>query len=159
MTTDLITRARDGDGDAFQALTEPHRRELQVHCYRMLGSLQDAEDVLQDTLLAAWQGLGGFERRSSIRTWLYRIATNRCLNALRASSRRPAREWNNPDVEPPAGASDGGEEAGSSVAAVILEGDRRHGDADVGGEQGDQRVDVARVVGADEPGHELLLGG
>ena len=101
MTTDLITRARAGDGDAFRALTEPHRRELQVHCYRMLGSLQDAEDVLQDTLLAAWQGLGGFEGRASIRTWLYRIATNRCLNALRSTSRRPAREWNNPGVEPP----------------------------------------------------------
>ena len=83
MTTDLVTRARAGDGDAFRELTEPHRRELQVHCYRMLGSLQDAEDALQDTLLAAWQGLGGFEGRASIRTWLYRIATNRCLNALR----------------------------------------------------------------------------
>ena len=61
VTTDLITRARAGDGDAFRELTESHRRELQVHCYRMLGSLQDAEDALQDTLLAAWQGLGGFE--------------------------------------------------------------------------------------------------
>ena len=101
MTTDLITRARAGDGDAFRELTEPHRRELQVHCYRMLGSFQDAEDALQDTLLAAWQGLGGFEGRASTRTWLYRIATNRCLNALRSASRRPAREWDNPDVEPP----------------------------------------------------------
>jgi RNA polymerase sigma-70 factor (TIGR02960 family) len=101
VTTDLIARARTGDGDAFRALTEPHHRELQVHCYRMLGSLQDAEDVLQDTLLAAWQGLGGFEGRASIRTWLYRIATNRCLNALRSTSRRPAREWNNPHVDPP----------------------------------------------------------
>ena len=101
VTTDLMTRARAGDGDAFRELTEPHRRELQVHCYRMLGSLQDAEDALQDTLLAAWQGLGGFEGRASIRTWLYRIATNRCLNALRSASRRPAREWNNPEVEPP----------------------------------------------------------
>src|SRR5882762_7771590 len=88
MTTDLITRARAGDGDAFRELTEPHRRELQVHCYRMLGSLQDAEDALQDTLLSAWQSLGGFEGRSSIRTWLYRIATSRCLNALRSASRR-----------------------------------------------------------------------
>jgi RNA polymerase sigma-70 factor (TIGR02960 family) len=101
VTTDLMTRARAGDGDAFRELTEPHRRELQVHCYRMLGSFQDAEDALQDTLLAAWQGLGGFEGRASIRTWLYRIATNRCLNALRSASRRPAREWDNPDVEPP----------------------------------------------------------
>src|SRR6266511_2563730 len=67
----------------------------------MLGSLQDAEDALQDTLLAAWQGLEGFEERASIRTWLYRIATNRCLNARRSASRRPARAWDNPEVEPP----------------------------------------------------------
>jgi RNA polymerase sigma-70 factor (TIGR02960 family) len=101
VTTDLISRARAGDGEAFRALTEPYRRELQVHCYRMLGSLQDAEDALQDTLLAAWQGLGGFEERASLRTWLYRIATNRCLNARRSASRRPAREWDMPGVEPP----------------------------------------------------------
>ena len=101
MTTDLISRARAGDAEAFRELTEPHRRELQVHCYRMLGSFQDAEDALQDTLLAAWRGLGGFEGRASIRTWLYRIATNRCLNALRSASRRPAKAWDNPDVEPP----------------------------------------------------------
>jgi RNA polymerase sigma-70 factor (TIGR02960 family) len=100
--SDLISKARAGDGDAFRELTEPHRRELQVHCYRMLGSFQDAEDVLQDTLLAAWQGIGGFiEGRASLRTWLYRIATNRCLNALRSASRRPAREWDVPKVEPP----------------------------------------------------------
>jgi RNA polymerase sigma-70 factor (TIGR02960 family) len=72
-----------------------------VHCYRMLGSFQDAEDALQDTLLAAWQGLGGFGGRASLRTWLYRIATNRCLNALRSASRRPAKEWDVPKVEPP----------------------------------------------------------
>jgi RNA polymerase sigma-70 factor (TIGR02960 family) len=101
VTADLIARARAGDGHAFRALTEPYRRELQMHCYRMLGSLQDAEDVLQDTLLAAWQGLGAFEGRASIRTWLYRIATNRCLNALRSASRRPAKEWDVPGVEPP----------------------------------------------------------
>jgi RNA polymerase sigma-70 factor (TIGR02960 family) len=101
MTVDLISRARAGDSEAFRALTEPHRRELQVHCYRMLGSLQDAEDALQDTLLAAWKGLGGFEGRASIRTWLYRIATTRCLNVLRAASRRPAKEWDMPTVEPP----------------------------------------------------------
>jgi RNA polymerase sigma-70 factor (TIGR02960 family) len=101
VTADLISRARAGDGEAFRALTEPHRRELQVHCYRMLGSLQDAEDALQDTLLAAWQGLAGFEGRASIRTWLYRIATSRCLNALRAASRRLVREWDIPRVEPP----------------------------------------------------------
>jgi RNA polymerase sigma-70 factor (ECF subfamily) len=100
LTADLLARARAGDGDAFRALTEPLRRELQVHCYRMLGSFQDAEDALQDTLLAAWQGLGGFEGRASIRTWLYRIATNRCLNSLRSASRRPAREWDVPNVEP-----------------------------------------------------------
>ncbi|WP_432853978.1 sigma-70 family RNA polymerase sigma factor [Amycolatopsis sp. CA-161197] len=99
--TDLISRARGGDGEAFRALTEPHRRELQVHCYRMLGSLQDAEDALQDTLLSAWRGLGGFDGRASIRTWLYRIATNRCLSVLRAAKRRPAKEWDIPGVEPP----------------------------------------------------------
>jgi RNA polymerase sigma-70 factor (ECF subfamily) len=97
---DLISRARAGDGDAFRKLTEPYRRQLQVHCYRMLGSLQDAEDALQDTLLAAWQGLGGFEERASLRTWLYRIATNRCLNARRSAGRRPAKKWDVPGVEP-----------------------------------------------------------
>jgi RNA polymerase sigma-70 factor (ECF subfamily) len=101
LTASLISRARAGDGDAFQELTEPHRRELQVHCYRMLGSVQDAEDAVQDTLLAAWQGFGGFEERASLRTWLYRIATNRCLNARRAASRRPPKEWNVSGVEPP----------------------------------------------------------
>ena len=101
MTADLIGRARVGDGDAFRELTEPYRRELQVHCYRMLGSFQDAEDALQDTLLAAWQAMGGFEGRASIRTWLYRIATNRCLNVLRSAGRSPAKEWDNPKVEPP----------------------------------------------------------
>jgi RNA polymerase sigma-70 factor (TIGR02960 family) len=101
VAADLISRARAGDGDAFRELTEPHRRELQVHCYRMLGSFQDAEDALQETLLAAWRGLGGFEGRASLRTWLYRIATNRCLNARRSASRRPAKEWDVPEVEPP----------------------------------------------------------
>jgi RNA polymerase sigma-70 factor (ECF subfamily) len=100
--SDLIARARAGDGEAFRELSDPYRRELQVHCYRMLGSFQDAEDALQETLLAAWQGLGGFiEERASLRTWLYKIATNRCLNALRSASRRPAREWDVPNVEPP----------------------------------------------------------
>jgi RNA polymerase sigma-70 factor (ECF subfamily) len=101
VTTELIARARTGDGEAFRELTGPYRRELQVHCYRMLGSLQDAEDALQDTMLAAWQGLEGFEGRASIRSWLYRIATNRCLNTLRSARRRPAREWDMPGVEPP----------------------------------------------------------
>jgi RNA polymerase sigma-70 factor (TIGR02960 family) len=100
-TADLIPRAQAGDEDAFRELTEPHRRELHVHCYRMLGSFQDAEDILQDTLLAAWQGLGSFEGRASLRTWLYRIATNRCLNARRSASRRPAKEWDVPNVQPP----------------------------------------------------------
>jgi RNA polymerase sigma-70 factor (ECF subfamily) len=99
--TDTISRARAGDGDAFRALTEPHRRELHVHCYRMLGSFHDAEDVLQETLLTAWQSLNGFEGRSSLRTWLYKIATNRCLNALRSVRRRAAKEWNVPEVKPP----------------------------------------------------------
>jgi RNA polymerase sigma-70 factor (ECF subfamily) len=67
----------------------------------MLGSFQDAEDALQDTLLSAWHGLGGFEGRASVRTWLYRIATNRCLNARRAASRRPVKEWDVPNVDPP----------------------------------------------------------
>jgi RNA polymerase sigma-70 factor (TIGR02960 family) len=98
---DLIARARAGDGDAFRELTEPHRRELQVHCYRMLGSFQDAEDTVQDTLLAAWQGFAGFAGRASIRVWLYKIATNRCLNARRSASRRPARQWDVPGVELP----------------------------------------------------------
>jgi len=102
VAADLVERARAGDGDAFRQLIEPYRRELQVHCYRMLGSVQDAEDVLQNTLLAAWQGLAQFEGRASLRTWLYRIATNRCLDALRSASRRPAKEWDVPQVEPPA---------------------------------------------------------
>ena len=87
-----IEQAQTGDERAFAALVEPHRRELQLHCYRMLGSLQDAEDLVQETLLAAWRGLGGFEQRASLRAWLYRIATNRCLNALRERGRRPAAE-------------------------------------------------------------------
>jgi RNA polymerase sigma-70 factor (TIGR02960 family) len=84
-----LARARAGDDEAFRRLTEPHRRELQLHCYRILGSMQDAEDLVQETLLAAWRGLDAFEGRASVRTWLYRIATNRCLNALRDRGRRP----------------------------------------------------------------------
>ncbi|MBS1883732.1 MAG: sigma-70 family RNA polymerase sigma factor [Actinobacteria bacterium] len=84
----VLARARGGDEAAFRALTDPHRRELQVHCYRILGSLQDAEDAVQETMLSAWRALGDFEERSSLRSWLYRIATNRCLNMLRDSSRR-----------------------------------------------------------------------
>jgi RNA polymerase sigma-70 factor (TIGR02960 family) len=84
-----LSRARAGDEDAFQELIDPYRAELQLHCYRILGSLQDAEDQLQETLLAAWRGLVRFEERASLRSWLYRIATNRCLNALRDRRRRP----------------------------------------------------------------------
>jgi RNA polymerase sigma-70 factor (TIGR02960 family) len=89
MSEEQVRLARAGDREAFEALVDPHRVELQVHCYRMLGSLQDAEDVLQETLLAAWVGMEGYEGRAGIRTWLYRIATNRCLNHLRATTRRP----------------------------------------------------------------------
>jgi RNA polymerase sigma-70 factor (ECF subfamily) len=98
VTEEALARARAGDGDAFRELVEPYRRELQVHCYRILGSLQDAEDLVQETLLAAWRSLGRFEARASLRTWLYRIATNRCLNALRDRGRRPKEQYM---VEPP----------------------------------------------------------
>jgi RNA polymerase sigma-70 factor (ECF subfamily) len=84
-----LARAQRGDEAAFAKLTQPYRRELQLHCYRIVGSLQDAEDLLQETMLAAWRGLEQFEGRSSLRAWLYTIATNRCLNALRDRERRP----------------------------------------------------------------------
>jgi RNA polymerase sigma-70 factor (ECF subfamily) len=95
-----LKRARDGDDEAFRDLTDPYRRELLAHCYRMLGSLTDAEDMLQETLLAAWRGLAGFEGRSSLRSWLYRIATNTCLNAIRAGTRRIPSEPT-PPFQPP----------------------------------------------------------
>src|SRR5215471_844477 len=88
MTVDL-ERAKGGDERAFASLFEPFRRDLQLHCYRLLGSMQDAEDLVQETLLAAWRGLNGFEERASLRTWLYQIATNRSLNAIRDRKRRP----------------------------------------------------------------------
>jgi RNA polymerase sigma-70 factor (TIGR02960 family) len=94
--TQRLARARAGDDQAFGDLADPYLSELRVHCYRILGSVQDAEDVLQETLLAAWKGLDHYEGRASLRTWLYRIATNQCLNALRASGRRPR-------LEPPVG--------------------------------------------------------
>jgi RNA polymerase sigma-70 factor (ECF subfamily) len=89
MSVELMRRARNGDGQAFADLVQPHRRELHVHCYRVLGSVADADDALQETLLAAWQAFPRFEGRSSLRTWLYRIATSRCLNMLRSAGRRP----------------------------------------------------------------------
>ena len=73
VTAELIEQARAGDGEAFRTLTDPYLRELQVHCYRMLGSLQDAEDAVQETLISAWQGIATFEGRASLRTWLYRV--------------------------------------------------------------------------------------
>jgi RNA polymerase sigma-70 factor (TIGR02960 family) len=97
----LLQRARNGDEQAFGELTAPYRREIQVHCYRMLGSLTDAEDMLQETLLAAWRGLAGFQERASLRSWLYRIATNQCLNALRSASRRIPAEPVPPFRPPP----------------------------------------------------------
>jgi RNA polymerase sigma-70 factor (TIGR02960 family) len=89
VSEDTLSRARAGEENAFRELVDPYRAELQLHCYRILGSLQDAEDQLQETLVAAWRGLESFEGRASLRAWLYRIATNRCLNALRDRKRRP----------------------------------------------------------------------
>ena len=103
----LLESAKRGDRDAFQALTEPYRREVQVHCYRMLGSLHDAEDLVQETFLRAWRGLDRFEGRASFRGWLYRIATNACLNAIarRPSVRRVLPEMiGAPADQPPDGA-------------------------------------------------------
>ena len=100
MTNTALARARIGDEEAFRELTEPYRRELHVHCYRMLGSLTDAEDAVQETLLAAWRALERFEQRASVRSWLYRIATNRCLNARRDRRRRIPTEPI-PPFEPP----------------------------------------------------------
>lgn len=85
---ELLEAARGGDEDAYRRLVEPHRKALQAHCYRMLGSAHDAEDALQDALLGAWRGLSRFEGRSSLRAWLYRIATNACLTVV---ARRPKR--------------------------------------------------------------------
>jgi RNA polymerase sigma-70 factor (TIGR02960 family) len=97
----LLNRARAGNELAFRELTDPFRRELELHCYRILGSLQDAEDMLQETLLAAWRGLDEFQGRATLRTWLYRIATNRCLNLLRSNARRPAKEVPSMPEPPP----------------------------------------------------------
>jgi DNA-directed RNA polymerase specialized sigma24 family protein len=89
VTAETLARARTGDGQAFEQLIGPYRHELEVHCYRMLGSVQDAEDAMQETLISAWQALPAFEGRSSVRTWLYRVATSRCLNVRRSARRRP----------------------------------------------------------------------
>jgi RNA polymerase sigma-70 factor (TIGR02960 family) len=107
-TSDLIARAAAGDHNAFRELVEVHSHELQVHCYRILGSLQDAEDALQETLVSAWRNLGEFGQRSSLRTWLYQIATNRCLSMLRAGGRRPriARALPEATLPEPTGAGD-----------------------------------------------------
>jgi DNA-directed RNA polymerase specialized sigma24 family protein len=101
VSIELIDRARSGDEAAFEQLVGPLRHEVQLHCYRILGSVANAEDALQETLTAAWLGLPGFEGRASIRTWLYRIATTRCPNMLRSASRRPPANLPMPDVEPP----------------------------------------------------------
>jgi RNA polymerase sigma-70 factor (TIGR02960 family) len=101
VTDRMLMQARAGDEQAFRELTDHYRRELQLHCYRILGSVQDAEDMVQETLLAAWRGLARFEERASVRSWLYKIATNRCLNALRDSGRRPrAQRPPEPPFEP-----------------------------------------------------------
>ena len=89
MSQQLLSRAVSGDEDAFRELTDRYRHELQFHCYRILGSMQDAEEALQETMVSAWRGLARFEERSPLRAWLYRIATNRCLDALRDAGRRP----------------------------------------------------------------------
>ena len=97
----------DVDDGALRAIVDAHRRELHVHCYRMLGSIADADDALQETLVAAWRGLDRFDGRSSLRTWLYRIATNCCLNLLRTRGRRPTTEPLPPfDPPPPTRRSD-----------------------------------------------------
>jgi RNA polymerase sigma-70 factor (TIGR02960 family) len=101
VTADLIGRVKAGDEHAFRQLIGPYQDELQLHCYRILGSAQDAEDALQETLLAAWRGLAGFEGRSSVRTWLYRVATSCCLKVLRSASRRPPANSPPPGEDPP----------------------------------------------------------
>src|SRR5258708_5315632 len=102
VTAGTLARARAGDEQAFRELTDPYRGELLAHCYQILGSVADAEDMLQETLLAAWRGLTGFEGRSSVRAWLHRIAVNGCLNALRDRRRRPGAGGPRPGPRPPA---------------------------------------------------------
>src|SRR5437870_12580812 len=101
VTADLLSRARTGDGEAFRELAGPHRRELQVHCYRMLGSFADAEDAVQETMLAAWRGIGGFpEERASPRPWPVQNATRRRPDAAPRAERRPAREGDRSPQQP-----------------------------------------------------------
>ena len=98
--TSRIAAARAGDSNEFSDLTEPYRHELEVHCYRMLGSLQEAEDLVQETLLRAWRRLETFEGRASLRAWLYKIATNACLDALEKRPRRTLPPRSQPPTEP-----------------------------------------------------------
>ncbi len=100
----LLAAAQRGDESAFARLTRPYRHELHVHCYRLLGSPHDAEDALQETMLRAWRQLPRFEERATLRTWLYRIATNACLRTL---ERRPPPLLPYPDDLPDASATDG----------------------------------------------------
>jgi RNA polymerase sigma-70 factor, ECF subfamily len=113
---ELVAAARKGDEDAFRHLVEPHRAQLHAHCYRMLGSLHDAEDVLQEAMLRAWRGFARFDGRSAVRTWLYRITTNACLDAI---ARRPKRVL--PMDYGPPDAHDGEESSTPPVEPVWLE--------------------------------------
>ena len=115
----LVARARADDGNAFEELVAPYRSELEAHCYRLLGSLTDAEDALQESLAAAWEGLGGFRGDASIRTWLYRVTTSRCLNILRSAKRRQARSPATLGVEPPEPRSRG-RLAGSRLRVAVV---------------------------------------
>jgi RNA polymerase sigma-70 factor, ECF subfamily len=113
LTEEAVVQAvRAGDEPAFTALVERYRPQLQVHCYRMLGSFDDSEDLVQETLLRAWRGRASFEGRSLVRTWLYRIATNACLNALERAPRRVLPQ----DVAPPVTAATPASEARAQPA-------------------------------------------
>src|SRR5256885_6797904 len=101
---EVVAAARARDESAFTALVQRHQGELRVHCYRMLGSLDEAEDLTQETFLRAWKNLGGFEGRSTFRAWLYRIATNVCLDTLEGRARRGVPH----ELARPAGPSVGG---------------------------------------------------
>ena len=193
MTAELIARAQAGDEQAFGQFIGPYQRELRLHCYRILGSAQDAQDAMQEALLSAWQGLAGFQGRSSVRTWLYRVATNSCLKALRSASRQPPVNWPPPGDHPPEPSRVGEVIWLQPYPDILLEGiaDRDPGPEatyeareaislafitalqalpprqravlilrDVLGEQGDDGLDVAGLVGAGEALDKLtLLGG